>query len=126
MSTDKKILVIDDDKNVLLSTVCFLEDEGYQVGSAESAEAALKMVDEEAFDVAVVDMRLPGMDGNDFIREASKKGSGLQFIVLTGSAHYSIPPDFAQYKIGQDQVLHKPLLEMSIITDAIRKLTGED
>lgn len=122
MAPETKIIVVDDDKNVLLSTVCFLEDEGFEVVSAGSAEQALDMLDVEEPDIAVVDMRLPGIDGNDFIREAAKKKPDLQYIVLTGSAHYTIPSDVVDLGVSQDLVLKKPLMEMSLITDAVEVL----
>jgi len=50
----------------------FLEDEGFEVESAGNGEAGLELVDRCRFDVAVVDMRLPGIDGNAFIKEAKK------------------------------------------------------
>lgn len=122
MATKKKIIVVDDDKNVLLSTVCFLEDEGFEVVSAGSAEEALDMLDAEKPDIAVVDMRLPGIDGNDFIREAVKKVPDMKYIVLTGSAHYTIPSDVIKLGVTQDVVLKKPLMEMNLITAAIETL----
>ncbi|MFC1673239.1 response regulator [Pseudomonadota bacterium] len=117
-----KILVIDDDPSVLLSTVCYLEDEGYEVISAESAEAGLAMLEDGTVNVAVVDMRLPGMDGNDFIRAASKVDKDLKYIVLTGSAQYAIPTDVAELGVANAQVLKKPLIEMNKITDEIKRL----
>ena len=125
MATKPNILVVDDDKNVLLSTVCFLEDEGFEVASAKSAEEALDMLDTHDLDIALVDMRLPGMDGNDFIREAAKKKSGMKFIVLTGSALYIIPSDLADLGITEDVVLKKPLMEMGKISDAIEALSSD-
>ncbi len=122
MPRESKILVLDDDKSVLLNTVCYLEDEGFIVISAESAEDALNFLDAEAPGVAVVDMRLPGMDGNDFIREAVKIKPDLKFIVMTGSSQYSIPADLRALGITQEDILKKPLAEMKRITDRIEFL----
>lgn len=119
-----KILALDDDRAVLVSTVFYLEDEGYDVISAESAEDALDLLDAEAPDIALVDMRLPGMDGNDFIREAAKKLPDLQYIVMTGSSVYEVPKDLQELGVCDDTVLKKPLNDMAKITEVIDRLLG--
>lgn len=123
MTLDGKILVVDDDKSVLLSTVSFFEDEGYDVVSAESAEDALELLADEPVAVAVVDMRLPVMDGNDFIRAAADMKPGLKFIVLTGSAQYNIPTDIQSLGVTPEHVLKKPLVEMKVLMDAVQDLS---
>lgn len=122
MTDTSKVLIIDDEKNVLLSTQCFLEDEGYDVTTAASAEEALEFLKENEPDIALVDMRLPGMDGNDFIREASKKKAGLKYVVVTGSAHYAVPDELATLGVCEECVIKKPLTDMSVITQTIERL----
>jgi len=117
-----KILVIDDDKSVLTSTACFLEDEGFTVAAVGTAEEGLNTLDTEAPDIAIVDLRLPGMDGNAFIREASRKQSNLHYIVMTGSAQYDIPDDLKELGITQNMVLKKPIEQMSVITELINAI----
>ena len=62
-----RVLVVDDESCIRNSLVNYLEDRGCKVVSAESAEEALETLRTEAVDVAIVDIRLPGMDGNGLI-----------------------------------------------------------
>ena len=67
-----RVLVVDDEEMILLNLAVFLEDDGFTVFSASSGEAALELLSRETVDVAIVDIRLPGMDGNTLILEAHK------------------------------------------------------
>lgn len=67
MSDNEVILVVDDETPVRISLAAYLEDEGFEVRVADSAERALESVSADPPDVAVVDLRLPGMDGASFI-----------------------------------------------------------
>ena len=60
--------------------------EGYQVISALSAEAALKMLDENVPDLILLDLMLPGMDGMEVMRRARQMHPELLIIILTGFA----------------------------------------
>lgn len=62
-----RILVVDDEQMVRENLVDYLEDEGLDVISVGSAEEALNLMKTEHADIAIVDMRLPVMHGNDLI-----------------------------------------------------------
>ncbi len=70
------ILIVEDEDMLRINLEDFLEDEGFCVKSSGSGEAALEMLYEESFDLLVADMRLPGIDGNTFVREAKKIQQG--------------------------------------------------
>ncbi|MFI5355259.1 MAG: response regulator, partial [Desulfobaccales bacterium] len=59
----KTILVVDDDEPIRLLLQEELQDAGYHVLTATNAREALKMVQEEALDLVILDIRMPGMDG---------------------------------------------------------------
>lgn len=59
----KKILVIDDEELIIRSLSKLLEKNGYEVLIAKNGQDALAMADEEAFDLIVADIRMPGMNG---------------------------------------------------------------
>ncbi len=78
------ILVVDDDP-----TICRLLDDslthhGYQVATRENGQDALNWLDDNQCDIALVDLRLPGMDGMDLIQAAKEKYPDMQFIVISG------------------------------------------
>jgi hypothetical protein len=65
-------------------------------------------------------MRLPSMNGNDFIRAAAGRLRDCLFIVHTGSMEYELPDDFPALGIGMGQVVAKPVADMSVFLDLIR------
>lgn len=121
-----KILIVEDEEMVRINLADFLEDEGFEVESADSGEAGLEILGRGRVDVAVVDMRLPGIDGNTFIREAKKRQKDLHVIIHTGSTFYSLPRELRELGITEKQILLKPLSDMGILTQAIRELRSEE
>ena len=68
----KKILVVDDDKLVLMTLKRLLRMEGYDVTTALSGAAALRHIDEEDFDLNIVDVKMPEMNGIETVKEIRK------------------------------------------------------
>ncbi|MDM8525306.1 response regulator [Desulfococcaceae bacterium HSG8] len=120
-----KILIVEDEEMVRVTLEDFLEDEGFEVRSADSGERGIELLDECQFEVAVVDMRLPGMDGNTFIKTAKKIQPRLDFIIHTGTAFYSLPQELRDMGITNSNILPKPLSDMELLIRAIEKLKSE-
>jgi len=116
-----KVLVVDDEQRLCRNLVAFFEDEEFEVQGVYSAEDALKMLETQQFDVAVVDIRLPGKDGNEFIEEAHASFPGLQFFVHTGSAQYVLPEEVKKTGVRSEDVFLKPVSDMGVLADAIRE-----
>ncbi|ACL06387.1 Response regulator receiver domain protein (CheY-like) [Desulfatibacillum aliphaticivorans] len=125
MTIDVKVLVVDDDEPVRNSLVNFLEDEGFEPVSAESGEQALDLAAKEHFDVAIVDMRLPGIDGDTVVLEAKKIQSHLKFIIYTGSDDYYPQNILIDIGMKPEHVFYKPLRNLDILSQAIRSLIEE-
>ncbi len=106
------ILIVDDDECVAGNIQAYLEDEGYQVCIASSGEQALLVLDECKPDFAIVDMRLPGMDGNNFIQQASVIQNQLQFLIHTGSIEYTLPDFLRTNNKVRQSVFFKPIVNM--------------
>ena len=120
-----RVLIVDDEKMIRLNLQDFLEDEGFEVTTASSGEEGLTLLKTGNFNVAVVDMRLPGIDGNTFIQEAHQLVPTLQYIIHTGSTNYSIPPHVSELGVCRDFVFIKPVNDMSNISQAIKLLLQE-
>jgi CheY-like chemotaxis protein len=121
-----RVLVVDDEPGVARSLQAYLEDEGMQVRSAGSAEEALELVQAgAAFDVCIMDMRLPGMDGDVAIRRLHRVRPRMHYIIHTGTAGYALSDDLRAMGIGNDQLFMKPLPDMSPLVDTIRGLGVE-
>ncbi|WP_027184833.1 response regulator [Desulfovibrio inopinatus] len=112
------ILVLDDDHHVRESLAMNLEDEGFLVFQAISAEEAFKVLEKENIDLVVVDLRLPGMNGTEFIQSAKKQWQALLFIIYTGSPIFQLSSHLASTPSVSKSVFLKPLSDYeSIITE---------
>lgn len=117
-----KVLIIDDDDIIRVNLVAFFEDENFIVRSAISAETGLQLISAELFDVGVIDIRLPGMDGNRFILKAHEIHPEMKFIVHTGSADYILPESLAAIGLLPQHVFSKPLKDMRLLIQAVKGL----
>jgi two-component system OmpR family response regulator len=109
------VLIVDDDEKIYSNTEAFLEDEGYRVIIATSGEQGLLLLQQHRPKFAIVDMRLPGMDGNHFIQRASRQQSQLQFLIHTGSIEYKLPEVLRENSQVCQSVFYKPLFSMEVL-----------
>ncbi len=116
-----KILVIDDEPGLLYSLISFLEDEGYQAHGASSGEEALSMLAQCSYDGAIVDVRLPGIDGNEVILKARKSGCDIPFLIHTGSTDYQLPNSLKNLGFSHLDIFLKPLSDLNILCHAFHK-----
>ncbi len=79
-----KILVVDDEPTMRESLDEILRLEGYDVVSVESGDLAVKTLQEVTFDLILLDLKMPGMDGGEVMRLASKIAPDTKIILLTG------------------------------------------
>ncbi len=117
----KQFLILDDEESIRQSIAAFMEDEGYNVFQAETSEDALEIVKNNHIDQALVDIRLPGVDGNTFMVEAAKINPGMTFVVHTGSADYIPPAAVRALGVTSASVLIKPALDLTTLVSALNK-----
>ncbi len=84
----KTILVVDDDDAIRTLLHDELLDEGYQVLTANNAQDALKMVQSEALDLVILDIRMPGMNGLEALPRILGLKEGLPVILNTAYTQY--------------------------------------
>jgi DNA-binding NtrC family response regulator len=82
----RRVLIIDDEPAIRESLDTFLSWEGYEVATAESGEAAVEQAKREAFDLAITDLRMPGMGGDETVAALKRINPSLPVIVVTGFA----------------------------------------
>lgn len=87
-----KILVVDDEKNILKLYQAELEDEGYTVVTANSGEAGLSAFEKEDPDLVTLDILMPDMDGIQVLRQMKEKKPNIPVIMLTA---YDYRDDFS-------------------------------
>ena len=121
-----RVLVVDDEPLVAETLRAFLEDEGMRVRIETSGEAALAAVRSgAAFDACVMDLRLPGMDGDVAVRELHDLCPALRFLLHTGSADYVVPAPLRAIGIREADLFRKPLADMTPLANALHELQGE-
>lgn len=116
------ILVVDDEDMIRESLQLFLEGQGYLVAAAASAEEALELLCGQPFDAAVVDIRLPGMSGDEMILQAHARCPGVRFLIFTGSVNFHIGPELTRIGMTPQDIFAKPLGDMQTLVDRLRRL----
>ncbi|GFK93200.1 Alginate biosynthesis transcriptional regulatory protein AlgB [Fundidesulfovibrio magnetotacticus] len=116
------VLVIDDEPQLRSNLRDCFEDYGFTVLTAICAEDALEMLLREKVDACTVDIRLPGMTGNEFIAKASRMRPQLKFVIYTGSWNYEIPGDLANAGVTPEEIFNKPCEDPEIIARTIERL----
>jgi DNA-binding NtrC family response regulator len=119
------ILVIDDDPNILTNLAAYLEDEGFVVERAPSASVALEKIATTPFVVAIVDLRMPGMDGTELIRRAHESHPKMKFIIHTGSTDFRLPDEIRDLHAVSETILVKPVGDMNTFTKEIEHLLAD-
>lgn len=98
MSTAEHILVVDDEINIRATLRALLERSGYRVTVAAGGHEAAAMLDEHDFDLMMVDLKMPGIDGMQVVERARERRPELVVIVLTG--HGSLDSAIAGMRHG--------------------------
>ena len=101
-----KVLVIDDEEDFLETIVKRLLRRGIDVTGVDSGEEALRVLQEQSFDVVILDVRMPGMDGIETLRELKKRTPLTEVIILTG--HGSIESGVQGMQLGAFDYVIKP------------------
>jgi two-component system, NtrC family, nitrogen regulation response regulator NtrX len=101
------ILIVDDESSIRQSLAEVLEDEGYAAAQAESGEACLETLRKRAFDVVLLDIWLPGIDGLETLGKIREIDSAPEVIMISG--HGTIETAVRATKLGAYDFLEKPL-----------------
>src|SRR6516225_4822804 len=104
-----RVLVVDDEPAIRQSLSGVLEDEGYAVESAESGEACLESLPGGNFELVLLDIWLPGMDGMEVLSRIQEIPFGERPVVVMISGHGSIEAAVKATKLGAFDFLEKPL-----------------
>ncbi|MDA2452572.1 response regulator transcription factor [Bacillus sp. RB3] len=108
----KNILIVDDDKDIIDLLKLFLEMENFFVVEALNGEVALKCLEENHIDLAIVDIMMPKMDGYQLIKKIRET---LQFPILILSAKSQEVDKVIGLGIGADDFITKPFSALEII-----------
>src|SRR3972149_3000746 len=84
MAPTKTILVVDDDKSIQRTFTRILQKNGYEIDAAETGKEAIEKADTRHYDLALLDIRLPDMDGTDLLAPKKKQLQNTIKIMITG------------------------------------------
>ncbi len=101
-----RLLIVDDEVAFLNSIAQRLELRGFDVAMATNGNAALEATDKEKFDLALIDLKMPGMDGKELLERLKAGHKFLEVIILTG--HGSLESAVECTKLGAYGYLPKP------------------
>lgn len=119
--TQARILVVDDEPDIRELVREILEDEGYQVSTAENGEAARTHFARETPDLVLLDIWMPDIDGITLLKEWSA-GTGLDCPVVVMSGHGSVDTAIEATRLGAHDFVQKPISLarlLSIVTQAL-------
>ncbi|MEJ2683178.1 MAG: sigma-54 dependent transcriptional regulator [Candidatus Sulfobium sp.] len=103
----EKILIVEDERNILRFLSRLLKQEGFQAETAQNFEEALSRLTDQSFDLVLTDMRLPGRSGLDLLKWVKEKDPELPVVIIT--AYGSIENAVEAMKAGAANYLTKPV-----------------
>jgi len=112
-----KILIVDDDPDILIVIRRLLETDGHEGVTAENGMRALELVKLDTFDLIISDLRMPSMDGIALLREIKALKPSLPVILVT--AYASIETASESVKLGASAYLFKPF-KVKELLDAVK------
>jgi two-component system response regulator AtoC len=118
MPGKKKLLIVDDEENMRHFLKALLEQEGYNVFLAENGRAAIDILKSEKISTTLCDIRMPEMDGIEFLKEISAKK--IDTTVITMSAYGTIDLAIETMKLGAYDYVSKPFKPDEILLTLIK------
>jgi CheY-like chemotaxis protein len=118
-TADITVLLVDDDEMIRDCVTAYLEDEGFSVYGAVSGEEALASIVAICPAVCISDMRLPGMNGEEFICKAHTLCPDTGYLLHTGML-YSLSDELCAIGMTDNDVLLKPIHDLSQLVHKIK------
>jgi DNA-binding NtrC family response regulator len=112
------VLLVDDEVDFLDTLSERMRTRGMEVATANTGIEALQKVEKEAYDVIILDLMMPGVDGLEALKILKAKRPELQVILLTG--HATVEKGIEAMKLGAMDFLEKPA-DLSQLTEKIKK-----
>ena len=121
MRSPAKVLVVDDEDIVCRSCLRVLAAEGHDVSTALTGEEALRKIENDSFDVALLDLKIRGSGGLKVLRAIRKTSPQTEVVVITG--YPSVENAKESIRLGAFDYVTKPLLPQTLRTVVSQVLT---
>jgi DNA-binding NtrC family response regulator len=126
MDSDARILIVDDDENIRKVLMAILEDKGYNIEAVGTAREAIKRTEKKFYNLALIDIRLPDMEGIDLLTKIRDATPRMRKIIITGYPTLQNAVDAVNR--GADAYIMKPFdveRVLSTINEQLRKQDQE-
>lgn len=127
MDENARILVVDDDENIRKVVVTILEEEGYVVEAADTANKAIEKTRKKYYNVALIDVRLPDMEGIELLTKMKSTTPRMRKIIITG--YPTLQNAIEAVNKGADAYIMKPFdveKVLRTIKDQLEEQDGEN
>ena len=104
---DAKILLVDDEEEFLNTLTQRLEVRGLKVTGATRGQQAVELIDNQSFDIILLDLAMPGMDGFETLKKIKEKDPDAEIVMLSGKG--SLLSGVEAIKLGAEDFLVKPV-----------------
>ena len=119
-----RVLIVDDERNIRESIARYLDLEGMESAGAENGLSAQRLLQQEAFAAAIVDLKMPGMDGLELLRWLREDGPQIPVVMI--SAHGEIRDAVEAMKLGAQDYLVKPFDPEELVIRLKRIIEGRN
>ena len=119
----KKILIVDDESNIRLGLNKCLAKEGYYIEEASNGEEALQLIYNKKYDLILMDVQMPELNGFDVLKRIRKFGNSTRVIMMTAFGTVGMAVD--SMKIGAVDFLSKPFT-ISKVRDVVKEVLDKD
>lgn len=120
-----KVLVVDDEPNIVLSLEFLMEQAGFEVVTAEDGEQALARVDDTQPDLLLLDISLPGISGFDVLERLRSQEATAQLPIIMLTAHGRDVEREKGMALGADDYITKPFSTQSLV-EKVKALLNEE
>jgi DNA-binding NtrC family response regulator len=115
----KRVLIVDDERLARISLADFLQESGYEVIAVSDGESAIRQQQQQPFDVCIVDIRMPSMNGVETMLALHRAGPDSLYIVYTGSPQFVVTPALEEIGLTEQCVVRKPVIDMGVFVALI-------
>lgn len=114
----EKVLLVDDEEEFVETLAERMRTRGMEVTATTSGREALGQLEEGSYDVVILDLQMPGMDGLEALAKIKKKRPDIQVVLLTG--HATVGKSVEAMKAGAMEIIEKPA-DLDSLAEIIHK-----
>lgn len=124
MGENARILIVDDDENIRKVLIAILRDEGYKADSVENGAKAIEKTKKTFYNLALIDIRLPDMEGTELLTKLKDTTPRIRKIIITG--YPTLQNAVEAVNRGADAYIMKPFVVEKVLTTIKEQLKKQE